>query len=77
MRDLAEILEANNTGKEASKPPTKKAKDTKKFEPFKIMVSRDEREKALNVKKVSSNAAYYTPKYDRIDKYRREFRAFY
>jgi len=71
MKDLAGILDVDDLTVRAdstSKSPTKYAKEAKKTQPFSMTVSRDDREKVLSYKVVSSNAAYCEPKYERVEK---------
>lgn len=69
MKNLAAILDVDRSGmKNDSMMKSPKSRRHRKFEPFGLNVSRDQREKVLSSKVVSSNAAYYLPKYDRIEK---------
>jgi len=71
LKDLAGMLEVETPAQKAEQANhshTKSVAQLKKSEPFSYILPRDVREKNLSPKKVSSNAAYYQPKYDWVEK---------
>jgi len=69
LKDLAGIVESTSEADAKKKIESKTPKVmTKVDEPFSKVLSRESRDKVLTHKKVSSNAAYYTPKYEHIEK---------
>lgn len=67
MKDLAGIMEPAPEA-DTKKAETKGPKEIKAEEPFSKVLSRESRDKVLTHKKVSSSAAYYTPKYHHVEK---------